>query len=49
MCDAAYNTEECNWDGGDCCASTCVGSLCGSHGFACKAPGNEDREPEVPS
>jgi hypothetical protein len=22
-CDAEYNTEECNWDSGDCCEATC--------------------------
>jgi hypothetical protein len=35
-----YNTAEHNWDGGDCCQSTCTsGSYsCGSNGFECKGP-----------
>ncbi|SVD41573.1 uncharacterized protein METZ01_LOCUS394427, partial [marine metagenome] len=24
-CDPMQNTEACQWDGGDCCASTCAG------------------------
>jgi hypothetical protein len=41
-CDADQNTEACNWDGGDCCAETCVftddsyGSC--SDGFNCLDP-----------
>ncbi len=26
LCDAQYNIPECNFDGGDCCAKTCVPS-----------------------
>ena len=30
ICDDDLNSETCNWDGGDCCQSTCEGSyLCG--------------------
>jgi len=38
--DGAYNTEACNWDGGDCCISTCdVSSAeCGSHPVMCLNP-----------
>jgi hypothetical protein len=39
-CDADYNTEECNWDGGDCCESTCDPDYayfeCGQGGYDCK-------------
>lgn len=31
-----YNTKACNYDGGDCCASSCAGDLCGVVGFDCK-------------
>ncbi|CAM9194521.1 unnamed protein product, partial [Laminaria digitata] len=40
-CDVVNNTEECGYDGGDCCACTCVSSIeftCGDEdngGFAC--------------
>jgi hypothetical protein len=30
-----YNIKECHFDGGDCCADTCVGRLCGANGFHC--------------
>jgi len=35
-----YNTEACQWDGGDCCESTCVdGSYtCGYNGYDCVDP-----------
>lgn len=39
-CDiGVYNTEECGWDGGDCCETTCVSSdtnTCGRFGYDCK-------------
>ncbi|CAM9492785.1 unnamed protein product, partial [Laminaria digitata] len=37
-CDLETNTPDCGYDGGDCCACTCVdGPLysCGSNGFNC--------------
>jgi hypothetical protein len=37
-CDGgAYNTEACNFDGGDCCAATCRPALhqCGANGYQC--------------
>jgi hypothetical protein len=39
------NTENCGWDGGDCCASTCESSTahtCGEAGFSCKNPNTTD-------
>src|SRR5262245_46680053 len=38
-CDPANNLPECEWDGGDCCASTCEGEDCGSYGYECRDPG----------
>lgn len=40
-CDYQNNDPECQWDGGDCCASTCVSGLfeCGESGFDCQQPG----------
>jgi len=37
---ADFNSEGCGWDGGDCCAETCVDgtSVCGTNGFVCKDP-----------
>lgn len=32
----AYNTAACNYDDGDCCEETCIGSFCG--GFDCIDP-----------
>ena len=35
-----YNTEECNWDGGDCCDFTCASGQsynCGIWGYDCKS------------
>ena len=39
------NREECNWDGGDCCESTClanpdanVARNCGINGYDCQDP-----------
>jgi hypothetical protein len=31
--DATYISAACNFDGGDCCESSCRGSLCGQNGF----------------
>lgn len=33
-----YNTEQCRWDGGDCCKATCDLIFCGIFGFDCKDP-----------
>ena len=39
-CDPDYNTEECNWDGGDCCEVTCDPTYayfeCGEAGYDCR-------------
>jgi hypothetical protein len=41
-CDPApYNTQECNWDGGDCCQETCSGATCGE-GDGVKSDDPED-------
>lgn len=43
-CDEANNNADCGFDGGDCCARTCIGGLahvCGGHhegGFDCRDP-----------
>lgn len=40
-CDyGAYNTEECGYDGGDCCPATCNPTqfFCGSNGYQCEDP-----------
>ena len=44
-CDSegGYNTKECDWDGGDCCAATCGNNLttsfaCGTIGYRCLDP-----------
>jgi hypothetical protein len=38
-----YNTQECKWDGGDCCEQTCVDDdwswPCGIAGYECLQPG----------
>ena len=54
MCESTggYNTDACNWDGGDCCESTCVdGSYyCGAHGdFSCQDPTATDQQSCVSS
>jgi hypothetical protein len=40
--DGGYNTEACDWDGGDCCAETCqapfYGYECGANGYECLDP-----------
>lgn len=41
LCDSEYNTEECVWDGGDCCESTCSLNAiyeCGRVGYDCQDP-----------
>ena len=39
----ACNTDLFNYDGGDCCPSTCEGSFCGWYGYDCQDPnGNLD-------
>lgn len=44
-CDSAplssYNTEKCNWDGGDCCEISCLDTkqhTCGSNNYSCQNP-----------
>lgn len=39
-----YNTEACGFDGGDCCADTCVDTQyisCGIHGYDCVDPAGQ--------
>ena len=40
-CDPVNNTQDCDWDGGDCCPSTCIDSewTCGNFEFDCEDPG----------
>lgn len=42
-CDPECNNPENNWDGGDCCESSCVTAFfdCGFNGYDCKATGGE--------
>lgn len=45
FCDAANNVEECGYDGGDCCACTCVDTTvfaCGGGGYLCEDPSVPD-------
>jgi len=48
ICDATYNNAANNWDGGDCCASTCVsgtpptGNPCGQYPYICLNPAATD-------
>jgi len=37
-CDPNNNLPECEWDGGDCCPSTCTGEDCGNMGYDCRDP-----------
>ena len=39
-CDSSYNIPECDYDGGDCCESTCVDATypCGTSGYDCLDP-----------
>ena len=42
--DSNHNTRSCNWDGGDCCESTCTSGRtfgCGVNGYDCRAPADE--------
>lgn len=54
-CDAGsdgYNTDVCNWDGGDCCQSTCLQEVtfydCGHVAYACLDPDAEETQVTVP-
>ena len=38
LCHSSTNNEECGYDGGDCCESTCVGTNCGNWGYHCNDP-----------
>ncbi len=38
LCHGDSNNEECGWDGGDCCESTCIGDDCGLWGYTCLDP-----------
>ena len=42
-CDEENNISNCEWDGGDCCQSTCVGGDydCGANGYDCQDPAGE--------
>ena len=44
IADDGYNTEACDWDGGDCCRNTCVTVVfeCGTAGFLCLDPSSTD-------
>ena len=43
FCDAVFNTEECGYDGGDCCQDTCsVPSVCGTTIYACVDPSSSN-------
>ena len=39
-CDEFQNNAQCDWDGGDCCESTCTDcvSACGAYGYNCLDP-----------
>ena len=34
--DVLFNSATCQYDGGDCCAETCEGELCGTLGYHCR-------------
>ena len=49
-CDSSNNSDECGWDGGDCCGSTCVSTdlyECGvsGPGYNCIDPGAVENDP----
>jgi len=51
-CDGApYNTADCDWDGGDCCAETCTNGdyTCGVAGYNCLDPSVESQDCNVPN
>ena len=40
-----YNVAACNWDGGDCCESSCISNdyySCGTPGYSCQDPDAQD-------
>jgi hypothetical protein len=38
VCDEETNTVDCEYDRGDCCEGTCMGSNCGENGYNCINP-----------
>ena len=38
ICNRQTNNENCGYDGGDCCESTCIGPNCGIDGYQCIDP-----------
>ena len=41
FCNVAYNSQECKWDGGDCCRATCFFQkrfACGDQPYYCLDP-----------
>jgi len=38
LCHSDANNEDCGYDGGDCCVSTCQGVACGAWGYSCIDP-----------
>ncbi|GMH95343.1 hypothetical protein TrVE_jg9091 [Triparma verrucosa] len=47
--DGPYNTKVCNYDGGDCCASSCSGAMCGTLGYDCKDENHVNEENDANS
>lgn len=49
FCDKENNASDCDYDGGDCCASTCSGKDCGFYtGFNCRDPDALDFGDQMP-